>query len=178
MENRFRKLDMPELGRKSAAESLNGNKFPYVLVLDSFRSLMNVGSVFRTADAFQAEKLFLCGYTGVPPHREIQKTALGATESVAWQYFETVEECVMYLKSEGYRVWAVEQTTLSTPLPEMDFSSGQSFAFVLGNEVSGVSDEALQHCEGVIEIPQFGSKHSLNVAVAAGIAAWEFVRNG
>lgn len=177
MEAGFRKLEMAELDRVSPAESREGKKFPFVLILDSIRSLMNVGSIFRTADAFQAEKLFLCGFTGTPPHREIQKTALGATESVDWQYFESIEDCIQHLKKHGYRIWAIEQTTRSTSLTDMDYSSGRPFAFVLGNEVSGVSDEALQHCEGVIEIPQFGSKHSLNVSVTAGIVAWEFVKS-
>jgi 23S rRNA (guanosine2251-2'-O)-methyltransferase len=172
----FRKLEMSELGRMTPQETRNKQKFPLVLVLDSIRSLMNVGSIFRTADAFQVQKLFLCGFTGTPPHREIQKTALGATETVEWQYFENLSDCLQYLKENGFQIWAIEQTTNSTILSEMDFKEENPFAFVLGNEVSGVSDEAFPFCKGVIEIPQFGSKHSLNVAVTAGIVVWEFVK--
>jgi tRNA G18 (ribose-2'-O)-methylase SpoU len=172
----FRKLEISELGRVSPELSLQTEKLPFVFVLDGIRSLMNVGSIFRTADAFRVSKLYLCGFTGTPPHREIQKTALGATESVVWEYFESIEVCLKHLKSEGFGIWAIEQTTHSLSLEKMQFQTGSKYAFILGNEVSGVSEEALGHCEGVVEIPQFGSKHSLNVAVTTGIVAWEFVK--
>lgn len=147
-----------------------------VLVLDSVRSGLNVGSIFRTADAFALEKILLCGITAQPPHREILKTALGSTESVDWQYFESATEAVQELKKEGYTVLAIEQTTQKIWLQDLVPETEKPYAFVLGNEVEGVDNEVLALCDGALEIPQFGTKHSLNVAVAAGIVVWEFVR--
>ena len=141
------------------------------------RSGLNVGSIFRTADAFLLEKIFLCGITAQPPHREILKTALGSTESVAWEYFASTESGVAALKTAGYRVVAVEQTTRGRWLQQFKFAAGEKFAFILGNEVDGVGQTTLALCDDVVEIPQFGTKHSLNVAVAAGILVWEAVRD-
>lgn len=159
----------------SVADFKTRPKFPLVLVLDNIRSGLNVGSIFRSADAFALEKILLCGITAQPPHREILKTALGSTESVQWAYFDKALDAVAALKRAGYGVFAVEQTTHKTWLQDFEPKAGERYAFVLGNEVEGVDDETLKHCDGAIEIPQFGTKHSLNVAVAAGIVAWEFV---
>ncbi len=157
-------------------EKRPAEKMPLVIVLDNVRSALNVGSVFRTADAFAAERLVLCGITACPPHREILKTALGSTETVVWSYETDVVRALRQLKAEGYRLLAVEQATPSIFLHELVIEPQQRYAFVLGNEVGGVSEAALQCCEGAVEIPQFGTKHSLNIAVAAGIALWEFTR--
>jgi 23S rRNA (guanosine2251-2'-O)-methyltransferase len=176
---RMRKLGMDELNRKSVNEFRQSEKTPVVAVLDNIRSMHNVGSVFRTADAFLLQGIFLCGYTPQPPHRDIHKTALGATETVDWQYFATTAEAVRSLKEEGYGVFAVEQTSGSIPLPEFAARFGSApagLAVVFGNEVSGVGEEALALCDGSVEIPQWGMKHSLNIAVAAGIVLWELVR--
>lgn len=151
-------------------------KMPLVLVLDSVRSGLNVGSIFRTADAFALEQILLCGITAQPPHREILKTALGSTDSVDWKYYDTSVEAVQALKNEGYTVLAIEQTTQKIWLQDFSPEKENRYAFVLGNEVEGVNSETLARCDGALEIPQFGTKHSLNVAVAAGIVAWEFVR--
>ena len=140
-------------------------------MLDNIRSLSNVGAFFRTADAFRIEELLLCGITACPPHREIHKTALGADETVVWQYFETVEMACNYLKDKGYSIFAVEQVEGSIALQDFDFHPHT--AFILCNEVEGVSEEALPYCDGAIELPQEGTKHSLNVAVCAGIVMWE-----
>jgi tRNA(Leu) C34 or U34 (ribose-2'-O)-methylase TrmL len=137
----------------------------------------NVGSVFRTCDAFLLHSIILCGYTPRPPHRDIQKTALGATETVVWSYFSTTVEAVEQLKNEGYEVWALEQAVNSLPLQEAVSFSEKKIAIVLGNEVEGVHEDVLNLCSGCIEIPQFGMKHSLNVSVAAGIVLWELVRS-
>ncbi|HEX5555172.1 MAG TPA: RNA methyltransferase [Chitinophagaceae bacterium] len=168
----MRKLSMEELNRKSVGEFRQAEKTPLVLVLDSVRSLHNVGSVFRTADAFLLQCIYLCGFTGTPPHRDIHKTALGATDTVDWKYFPTVTEALNDLKKEGYAIWAVEQVKGGTPL--QDFSTQASpLAMVFGNEVSGVSTEALALADGCIEIPQLGMKHSLNIAVSVGIVVWD-----
>jgi 23S rRNA (guanosine2251-2'-O)-methyltransferase len=166
---------MDELNRPSAEEFNSEEKFPFVLVLDSVRSLNNVGSVFRTSDSFKAKAIWLCGLTGCPPHREIQKSALGATETVAWHYEEAITNCIRKLKETGHVVFAIEQAFGSQSLNNVDFLPERKYAFILGNEISGVSDEAMELVDGVIEIPQFGTKHSLNVAVTAGIVSWEFV---
>jgi 23S rRNA (guanosine2251-2'-O)-methyltransferase len=174
---RMRKLGMDELGRKSVNEFRGSEKTPVVVVLDNIRSMHNVGSVFRTADAFLLEGICLCGYTPQPPHRDIHKTALGATETVDWQYFATTVEAVRALQVEGFAVFAVEQTEGSVPLQE--FAAAQhsgKLAVVFGNEVSGVGEEALALCNGSVEIPQWGMKHSLNISIAAGIVLWELVR--
>jgi tRNA G18 (ribose-2'-O)-methylase SpoU len=163
----MRKLSMDELERKSVAEFRNAKKFPLVVVLDNVRSMNNVGSIFRSADAFLIQAIYLCGYTPQPPHRDIQKTALGATESVDWNYFASTKEAVEQLKKDGFSVWAVEQAAGSESLQKMDWDGEQKLALVLGNEVSGVAEEVLAYCDGCIEIPQMGMKHSLNISVAA-----------
>lgn len=163
----MRKLTMPELNRLTVAEYHNISKIPIIIVLDNVRSMENVGSFFRTADAFRIESIYLCGITACPPHREIHKTALGADESVDWRYFETTTEACMHLKSKGYRIFAVEQVENSIRLS--DFITPEKSAYVFGNEVDGVDDEVLEYCEQAIEIPQEGTKHSLNVSVSGGI---------
>ncbi len=170
----MRKLLMSELGRKTPEIYRQSEKLPLVLVLDNIRSMMNTGSVFRTADAFLLEGIFLCGFTATPPHREIHKTALGATESVAWKYFELTTDALKYLKSAGYWVIALEQTTNSIDMRSFLPEAGRKYAFVFGNEVKGVDDSVLELCDGCVEIPQFGTKHSLNVSVAAGMMVWDF----
>jgi tRNA G18 (ribose-2'-O)-methylase SpoU len=176
MHQEFRKLEMHELNRLSPDEVISNKKLRFVFVLDSIRSLNNVGSVFRTSDGFAAAKIYLCGTTGVPPHRDIQKTALGATDTVAWEFFQDITICLENLKSAGYQIISLEQTSGSTSLQDFIFQKDIFYAIVLGNEISGVSDEALKVTDHVIEIPQFGAKHSLNVSVTAGIVAWEFLR--
>lgn len=168
----MRKLSMDELGRKSVDEFKSANKHRIVVVLDNIRSMHNVGSIFRSADAFLIEAIYLCGYTPRPPHRDINKTALGATETVAWKYADTTEAALAELKKEGYVIYAVEQAEGSISLEQFSLRDAKT-ALVLGNEVEGVSDEALALCDGCIEIPQMGSKHSLNVSVAAGIVLWK-----
>lgn len=167
---------MEALGRLSTADFKQQEKLPLALILDNVRSGLNVGSVFRTADAFAVEQLVLCGITAQPPHREILKTALGSTESVSWSHAETAADAIRQLRQQGYRVFAVEQTTQKVWLQDIAPSPHEKYALVLGNEVDGVSEAALAECDGAIEIPQFGTKHSLNIAVAAGIAVWEFAR--
>ena len=171
----MRKLEMHELNRKTTEAFKEAEKLPIVVVLDNIRSMHNVGSVFRTADAFLLQGVYLCGYTPRPPHRDITKTALGATETVAWKYFNTTKEAVQQLKDEGYEIWSVEQVEKSVPLNKFD-PSNKKLAIVFGNEVSGVENEILQLSNGCIEIPQMGMKHSLNISVAAGIVLWELVR--
>ena len=167
----MRKLRNEELNRLSKAEFEQAEKTPIIIILDNIRSLSNVGAFFRTADAFRIKELVLCGITACPPHREIHKTALGADETVSWRYFETTEEACQTLINEGYRIFAVEQIEGSVPL--QDFRFEPNTAYILGNEVEGVSEEALPCCEGAIELPQEGTKHSLNVSVCAGIVIWE-----
>jgi 23S rRNA (guanosine2251-2'-O)-methyltransferase len=171
----MRKLTMDELGRLSVDEFKQAGKNPVMVVLDNIRSMHNVGSVFRTADAFLAEGICLCGYTPQPPHRDIHKTALGATETVDWLYFPTTVEAVKELKGRGYKVYAIEQVEQSISL-EKFADTGQPVAIVFGNEVEGVDSEVIKLCDGYIEIPQLGMKHSLNISVAAGIVLWEMVR--
>ena len=170
------KNSMENLGRMSVNDFKTRPKIPLTLVLDSVRSGLNVGSIFRTADAFALERVLLCGITAQPPHREILKTALGSTDSVDWAYFPEATTAIRTLKAEGYIVLAIEQTTEKTWLHDFFPEKEKRYAFVLGNEVEGVDNEVLELCDGALEIPQFGTKHSLNVAVAAGIVAWEFVR--
>lgn len=167
---------MDALHRLSVDDFRQQDKMPVVLVLDNLRSGLNTGSVFRTADAFLLQKIVLCGITAQPPHREILKTALGSTESVHWEYLENTADAVRALKEQGYRVYAIEQTNPKTWLQDFEPQAAEKYAFVLGNEVDGVEEDALALCDGTIEIPQFGTKHSLNVAVAAGIVVWEVVR--
>jgi 23S rRNA (guanosine2251-2'-O)-methyltransferase len=170
------KLSMQQLGRLTPDQFRSAGKRPIVLVLDNIRSGLNIGSIFRTADAFALERLVLCGYTAQPPHREILKTALGSTETVAWEWHEHTIEAVKSLKNAGYKVFGVEQTNHPVWLQEFGPSPDERYALVLGNEVDGVDAAVLALCDGAIEIPQFGTKHSLNVAVAAGIVVWEMVR--
>ena len=172
----MRKLSMAELNRKSVTAFKESGKLPVAVVLDNIRSMHNVGSVFRTADAFLLQSIYLCGYTPRPPHRDIQKTALGATETVDWKYTQSTLEAVRELKEAGYRVYAVEQVENSIPLHKFVPEQNERLAVVFGNEVSGVETEVLQLCEGSIEIPQMGMKHSLNISVAAGIVLWEIAR--
>ena len=169
------KLTMEQLGRISVEEFKKEAKTPIVLVLDNIRSMSNIGSMFRTADAFRLERIFLCGITAVPPHREINKTALGATQSVDWQYKESTVDCVKSLKENGYQVFSLEQTENSVMLQDFKFS-GNKTAIVLGNEVDGVQHEVIDVCDEVIEIPQFGTKHSFNVSVSCGIVLWEMIK--
>ncbi|MCC6726312.1 MAG: RNA methyltransferase [Saprospiraceae bacterium] len=171
----MRKLKMDELGRMSTDDFQATQKLPIVLILDNIRSALNVGSIFRTADAFALEKIYLCGITATPPHREILKTALGSTETVSWEYISDTIDAVLEVQSQGFQVWAVEQTSGSELLQKIDIQDSMKYSLVLGNEVDGVDDEVLKHCGKSIEIPQFGTKHSLNVAVCAGIVTWEFV---
>jgi len=168
---------MDELPRKSKAEFRQAEKLPVLLMLENIRSMHNVGSVFRTADAFLVSGIYLCGFTPSPPHRDIHKTALGATETVEWKYAENAWETVATLKSEGYRIVAVEQVAGSIPLQNFTLEEGARTVLIFGNEVQGVSEQVLALCDGSIEIPQFGVKHSLNVSVATGIVLWELVRS-
>jgi len=174
---RMRKLGMDELNRLSVDEFRESAKMPVVVVLDNIRSMHNVGSVFRTADAFLIQGIYLCGYTPQPPHRDINKTALGATDTVEWKYFQDIQEALKELKEEGYRVFAVEQVENSIPLQEMARQHSGKTVVVFGNEVSGVGEGALKLCDGSVEIPQWGMKHSLNISIAAGIVLWELARN-
>lgn len=167
----MRKLTTDELNRLSKADYEQVEKTPIIIVLDNIRSLSNVGAFFRTADAFRISELFLCGITACPPHREIHKTALGADETVKWRYFSTTKEACQQLKAEGYSIFAVEQIEGSVPL--QDFVFEPHSAYILGNEVEGVGEEALPYCNGAIELPQEGTKHSLNVSVCAGIVMWK-----
>ncbi|MDX8573451.1 RNA methyltransferase [Elizabethkingia sp. HX QKY] len=171
------KLKLEELGRVDIETFKQSEKIPVIVLLDNIRSMNNVGAVFRTADAFIIEKVVLCGITPQPPHREIHKAALGATESVDWYYEKDVTDALQKLKSEGYKILAIEQTTGSIALNEQIISKDEKYVVIMGNEVDGVSDEALALCDGFIEIPQLGTKHSLNVSVCAGIIMWEFFKN-
>lgn len=168
----MRKLKVTEMGRLSLAEYKASEKQPIVVVLDHVRSLYNVGSVFRSSDAFCIEGVVLCGITARPPHPEIHKTALGAEESVEWKYFEQTEEALTWLKQQGYTVLAIEQCEGSTMLQNFQREPGKKYAVVLGNEVKGVQQQVVDLCDGCLEIPQYGTKHSLNVSVAAGIILW------
>ncbi len=169
----MRKLRIEELNRLSKEEFKRARKNPVYVILDNIRSLNNIGSIFRTCDAFLVEKIFLCGITAVPPHKEIHKTALGATESVDWEYFEDTLTVVQKLKSEGIKVWSVEQADRSTMLEDIRIVPGMRLALVFGHEVRGVDQAILDVSDACIEIPQYGTKHSFNVAVSAGIVLWE-----
>ena len=172
----MRKIKNEELGRLSPEEFKQATKLPVIIVLDNVRSLHNVGSVFRTADAFLCEGVYLCGITATPPHREIQKTALGATESVSWKHFNTTSEALTELKSSGYRVAAVEQVEGAVPLQDFVPAPGEKYALVFGHEVNGVDESIFGLTEVFLEIPQSGTKHSLNISVSAGVVLWEFYR--
>lgn len=171
---RFLKKSMAELERLNVDEFKAADKLPLVVILDHIRSQNNVGSVFRTADAFRIQHLYLCGFTPTPPHRDIRKTALGAEESVPWTYWQSTPEAVQRLQAQGYKIYAVEQAHHSVAL--QDWQPSGSTALVMGNEVQGVSDEVLAMVDGCIEIPQEGTKHSLNISVSAGLVVWEAYR--
>lgn len=172
----MKKLKLEELGRIDVASYRLANKMPIVLVLDNLRSLHNVGSVFRSADAFSVEKLYLTGITGMPPHREIHKTALGATESVAWEHASDPLDTVRELKLRGYRIIIIEQTTESVRLDDFRIHPGEKYSLIFGNEIHGVSESVMTEADAAIEVPQTGTKHSLNVSVCAGVVLWEFYR--
>ncbi len=172
----MRKLKITELNRLSAEEFKTAEKIPLVVVLDDIRSLHNVGSVFRTADAFRVERIYLCGITAQPPHPEIHKTALGAEFSVDWIYKKDTLEAISELKAQNYTLYAVEQTEGSIMLDRFETETGRKYAVVLGNEVKGVKQEVIDACNGCIEIPQYGTKHSLNVSVTAGIVIWDLFK--
>ena len=175
----YRKLNITELDRLTVDEFKQSRKMPVVVVLDDVRSMYNVGSVFRTSDAYRVECIYLCGITACPPHAEIHKTALGAEESVEWIYFSSAVEAVSDLKRRGYKVFAVEQAegSISFPLPTDTFDElPDGYGLVLGNEVKGVHQQVIDLCDGCIELPQYGTKHSLNVATVAGIVIWEMAK--
>ena len=169
----MRKLVNKELARKTLPEFIAAEKNPVVIALDNVRSSYNIGSVFRTADAFLVEAIYLCGITACPPNKEIEKTALGATASVSWKYFKSTIEAVKNLKEAGYKIYAVEQAESSILLNNFNYDKNEKLALVFGNEIKGVGEETLAQCDGVIEIPQFGTKHSFNISVCAGIVLWE-----
>lgn len=169
----MRKLENSELERKSIEAFKESEKTPLILVLDDVRSLHNIGSVFRTADAFLIEKIYLCGITATPPNKEIHKTALGATETVAWEHNENVLEVITKLKKENITTHAIEQVENAVFLQNFEIEKNKKYALVFGNEVYGVSQEAVALCDGCIEIPQLGTKHSLNISVSAGIVVWD-----
>lgn len=169
----MRKLANEELNRISKEEFKDAKKTPIIVILDDIRSLHNIGSVFRTSDAFLLEKIYLCGITATPPHKEIHKTALGATDTVNWEYAKDVLEVIQKLKSEDVKIFSVEQTENSIMLNDFQVETNERYALIFGNEVKGVSQEAINLSDGVIEIPQLGSKHSLNISVSAGIVIWD-----
>ena len=171
-----KKLKLWELNRVSEEEFKTQSKFPVIVVLNDIRSLTNVGSFFRTCDAFNVEKIYLCGITASPPHREIQKTALGATESMEWEYRVSIVELIKELKTDGVQICSIEQTEKTTLLQEVAEFPAQKYALVFGNEVNGVDQDVIDLSNYIIEIPQFGTKHSINVSVCAGIVIWEFVK--
>ena len=172
----MRKLGNSELDRKSIEDFKQAEKTPLILVLDDIRSLHNIGSVFRTADAFLIEKIYLCGITATPPHKEIHKTALGATETVTWEHYENVLTVIEKLKADDVMTLAIEQVESAVCLQNFEIQKGKKYALVFGNEVHGVSQEAVALCDGCIEIPQLGTKHSLNIAVSAGIVVWDLFK--
>lgn len=172
----MRKLKITEMNRLNVEEFKESDKIPLVVVLDNVRSLYNVGSVFRTCDAFRVEKICLCGITAQPPHTEIHKTALGAEDSVEWVYFKDTLNCVNWLKEKGYTVLSVEQCEGSTLLQNFSVVPDKHYAVVMGNEVKGVQQDVIDQCEGCLEIPQFGTKHSMNVSVTTGIIIWEIAK--
>jgi len=169
----MRKRLNSELGRKSLEQFRASEKAPLIIVLDNVRSQSNVGSVFRTADAFLTEAVYLCGITSKPPHREISKTALGATESVNWKYFESTHDAITELRSTGYRIIGIEQVEGSVELQNFIAEEGEKYALIFGHEVYGVDESVIKLCDLCIEIPQFGTKHSFNISVSAGIILWE-----
>ena len=173
----MRKLLNHELERKTVEQYRTTEKAPFIIVLDNVRSQSNVGSIFRTADAFLTEAIYLCGITSCPPHREIQKTALGATESVTWKYYSKTADAVDELKAKGYKIIALEQTDESIVLQNLHIEGDQRYALIFGHEVNGVDQEILNNCDLCAEIPQFGTKHSFNIAISVGIVLWELNKN-
>jgi tRNA G18 (ribose-2'-O)-methylase SpoU len=172
----MRKLKITELNRINAEEFKEAKKLPLIVVLDEIRSLHNIGSVFRTSDAFRVESIYLCGITATPPHPELHKTALGAEYTVDWEYFNNTLDAVNKLKSEGYIVYSIEQAEGSIMLDELELDTTKKYAIVMGNEVKGVQQEVINNSDGCIEIPQYGTKHSLNVSVTTGIVIWDFFK--
>lgn len=172
---KHRKLKNSELNRLSPEGFKASEKLPLIIVLDNIRSLNNVGSVFRTADAFRIEKIYLCGITATPPHKDITKTALGATESVSWEYAKDTLSLIQSLQAEGVHIFSVEQAENTLSLLDVDVSSNKTYALVFGNEVKGVQQAVVSQSNDVIEIPQYGTKHSLNISVSAGIVVWDLV---
>ncbi|WP_026976651.1 RNA methyltransferase [Flavobacterium tegetincola] len=172
----MRKLENSELDRKTVEDFKTADKTPIIIVMDDIRSLHNIGSVFRTSDAFLIEKIYLCGITATPPHKEIQKTALGATETVAWEHQKNVTDVIQNLQAENVIVLAIEQVEQAILLDNFQVDATKKYALVFGNEVYGVSQEAVALCDGCIEIPQLGTKHSLNIAVSAGIVVWDLFK--
>jgi 23S rRNA (guanosine2251-2'-O)-methyltransferase len=172
----MRKLLNKELGRKTIEQYRSSDKAPFVVVLDNVRSQSNVGSVFRTSDAFLVEKIFLCGITASPPNPDIRKTALGATESVSWEYFEKTVDAITLLKLDDYLIIGIEQVEQSCELQDFIPENGKKYALVFGHEINGVTQEVIEMCDYCIEIPQFGTKHSFNIAVSSGIVLWELNR--
>ena len=172
----MQKLSMDDLNRISPEEFRRSEKTPVIAVLENIRSAYNVGSVFRTADAFLLEAIYITGYTCTPPHKEIKKTALGAEDTVEWKHFANAAEAIISLKEQGFKVYAVEQVVNSIALQNLSLSAKEKVAFVFGNEISGVEISTIALCDGCVEIPQFGTKHSLNIATAAGVVLWEIVR--
>ncbi len=172
----MRKLSMEELGRKSVDEFKQSEKTPVIVVLEKIRSAYNVGSVFRTADAFLIEAIYIIGYSAKPPHKEIKKTALGAEETVCWKHFETSATAIHELRKEGYKIFSIEQAENSLKLQAINFKPEEKIAIIFGNEVTGVDQSTILLSDGCIEIPQLGMKHSLNIATAAGVVLWELVR--
>ncbi len=170
----MRKLKNEELGRKSVDEFKSSEKIPLLIVMDNVRSLNNIGSIFRTADAFLLEGIYLCGITAAPPHREIHKTALGATDTVSWKYFKETTDAINDLKREGYTVIAIEQAEQSIPLDKFIPDINKKYAVIFGHEINGIADQVMPLVDACIEVPQAGYKHSLNIAVCAGIVAWHF----
>lgn len=169
----MRKLENKELERKSVTAFREATKTPIIIILDDIRSLHNIGSVFRTADAFLIEKIYLCGITAIPPNKEIHKTALGATETVTWEYHKEVTEVIKNLKKDNFSIFAIEQVENAIFLQNFQVEKRIKYALVFGNEVYGVSQKAIELCDGSIEIPQLGTKHSLNISVSAGIVVWD-----
>ena len=172
--NDYKKLKLDELNRASVDEFKAQKKLPVAVVLDNVRSMHNIGSIFRTSDGFAVEQICLCGITAQPPHREIEKTALGATQSINWLYFEDTLQAVEHLRNEGYQIIAIEQAQNSIMLNDFNPAGDEKYALIFGNEVNGVSDEVMQKIDACIEIPQFGTKHSFNIVVSAGIVLWDF----
>lgn len=173
----MKKLTILEMGRMTTEEFKQAEKMPLVVVLDDVRSMYNVGSVFRTADAFRVSAIYLCGITATPPHAEIHKTALGAEDTVEWRYFKDTMEAVRSLKEDGFFVYSIEQCEGSTMLQNLQTDDGVKYAVVLGNEVKGVKQEVIDMSDGCLEIPQYGTKHSLNVSTTGGMVIWEFAKN-